>query len=171
MFSRPCWTSTVSLCGPLTCVVCRTIKLWDLEKFTIIGSLEGDTSPVRWVSTERGRLDSVLLESHLWPLTCGFRCVLFSPDGSCLYSGATDSLRVFGWEPNRCFDVVPVGWGKVSDLAVCNQQLVRRSSITDLCTNSHLFFSTITSFCGDAEVETETSKHKSAVYLFKTAAV
>ncbi|XP_029001074.1 katanin p80 WD40 repeat-containing subunit B1 [Betta splendens] len=76
----------------------RTIKLWDLEKFTLIGSLEGDTTPVR--------------------------CTLFSPDGSCLYSGATDSLRVFGWEPDRCFDVVPVGWGKVSDLAVCNQQLI-----------------------------------------------
>lgn len=76
----------------------RTVKLWDLEKFTMIGSLEGDTSPVR--------------------------CVFFSSDGSCLYSGATDSLRVFGWEPNRCFDVVPVGWGKVSDLAVCNHQLI-----------------------------------------------
>ncbi|XP_022605847.1 katanin p80 WD40 repeat-containing subunit B1 [Seriola dumerili] len=76
----------------------RTIKLWDLEKFTMIGSLEGDTTPVR--------------------------CIFFSPDGSCVYSGATDSLRVFGWEPDRCFDVVPVGWGKVSDLAVCNQQLI-----------------------------------------------
>lgn len=54
----------------------------------------------------------------------GFRSVFFSSDGSCLYSGATDSLRIFGWEPDRCFDVVPVGWGKVSDLAVCNQQLV-----------------------------------------------
>ncbi|XP_021168564.2 katanin p80 WD40 repeat-containing subunit B1 [Fundulus heteroclitus] len=76
----------------------RSIKLWDLEKFTMVGSLEGDTSAVR--------------------------CLLFSPDGSCLYSGGSDSLRVFGWEPDRCFDVVPVGWGKVSDLAVCNQQLI-----------------------------------------------
>uniref|UniRef100_A0A671UQM2 Katanin p80 WD40 repeat-containing subunit B1 n=1 Tax=Sparus aurata TaxID=8175 RepID=A0A671UQM2_SPAAU len=76
----------------------RTVKLWDLEKFTMIGSMEGNTSPVR--------------------------CICFSQDGSCLYSGATDSLRVFGWEPDRCFDVVPVGWGKVSDLAVCNQQLI-----------------------------------------------
>ncbi|KAG7239570.1 hypothetical protein INR49_028721 [Caranx melampygus] len=56
----------------------RSIKLWDLEKFTMIGSLEGDTTPV-------------------------------SSDGGCLYSGATDSLRVFGWEPDRCFDVVPIG--------------------------------------------------------------
>ncbi|XP_047436955.1 katanin p80 WD40 repeat-containing subunit B1 [Mugil cephalus] len=76
----------------------RSIKLWDLEKFTMIGSLEGDTTPVR--------------------------CVLFSPDGSCLFSGASDSLRVFGWEPDRCFDLVPVGWGKVSDLAICSQQLI-----------------------------------------------
>ncbi|KAM7405602.1 hypothetical protein PAMP_000037 [Pampus punctatissimus] len=76
----------------------RSTKLWDLEKFSMIGSLEGDTSPVR--------------------------CIFFSPDGSCLFSGATDSLRVYGWEPDRCFDMVPVGWGKVSDLAVCNQQLI-----------------------------------------------
>ncbi|XP_028258024.1 katanin p80 WD40 repeat-containing subunit B1-like [Parambassis ranga] len=76
----------------------RTIKLWDLEKFTMISSLEGDTTPVR--------------------------STLFSLDGSCLYSGATDSLRVFGWEPDRCFDAVPVGWGRVSDLALCGQQLI-----------------------------------------------
>lgn len=59
---------------------------------------------------------------------CVFRCVCFSPDGDCLYSGATDCLRVFGWEPDRCFDVVTAGWGKVSDLAICNQQLVRSSA-------------------------------------------
>lgn len=76
----------------------RTIKLWDLEKFTMVDSLEGDTSAVR--------------------------CVCFSADGSCLYSGSSDSLRVFGWEPDRCFDVVSVGWGKVADLSICNQQLI-----------------------------------------------
>ncbi|XP_068594774.1 katanin p80 WD40 repeat-containing subunit B1 isoform X2 [Brachionichthys hirsutus] len=76
----------------------RTIKLWDLEKFTMVGSMEGNTAPIR--------------------------CICFSPDGDCLYSGAADSLRVFGWEPDRCFDAVPVSWGKVSDLAICNQQLI-----------------------------------------------
>uniref|UniRef100_A0A1A8DL83 Katanin p80 WD40 repeat-containing subunit B1 n=1 Tax=Nothobranchius kadleci TaxID=1051664 RepID=A0A1A8DL83_NOTKA len=76
----------------------RSIKLWDLEKFSLIGSLDGDKSAVR--------------------------CLLFSPDGSCLYSGSSDFLRVLGWEPDRCFDSVLVGWGKVSDLAVCNQQLI-----------------------------------------------
>ncbi|XP_034016205.1 katanin p80 WD40 repeat-containing subunit B1 [Thalassophryne amazonica] len=76
----------------------RTVKIWDLEKFEMISSLEGSTGPV-------------------W-------CMLFSPDGDCLYSGALDSLRVYGWEPDRCFDVVSVGWGKVSDLALCNHQLI-----------------------------------------------
>lgn len=52
------------------------------------------------------------------------RSVLFNPDGCCLYSGCQDSLRVYGWEPERCFDVVLVSWGKVADLAVCNDQLI-----------------------------------------------
>ncbi|KAJ8417887.1 hypothetical protein AAFF_G00227300 [Aldrovandia affinis] len=75
----------------------RTIKLWDLEKFKMIGSSEGQTGPVR--------------------------CICFSPDGCCLYSGSQDTLRVYGWEPDRCFDVVPVGWGRVADLSICNNQL------------------------------------------------
>ncbi|XP_059927132.1 katanin p80 WD40 repeat-containing subunit B1 isoform X2 [Gadus macrocephalus] len=76
----------------------RTIKLWDLEKFKMIGSSDVETGAVR--------------------------CVLFHPDGGCLYSGASDSLRVYGWEPDRCFDVVPVGWGKVADMAICNNKLI-----------------------------------------------
>lgn len=59
--------------------------------------------------------------SLAWP-----RSVLFNPDGCCLYSGCQDSLRVYGWEPERCFDVVLVNWGKVADLAICNDQLVRQ---------------------------------------------
>lgn len=62
-----------------------------------------------------------------WP-----RSVLFNPDGCCLYSGCQDSLRVYGWEPERCFDVVLVSWGKVADLAVCNDQLVREPPTTPL---------------------------------------
>uniref|UniRef100_A0A8C2TJT4 Katanin p80 WD40 repeat-containing subunit B1 n=1 Tax=Coturnix japonica TaxID=93934 RepID=A0A8C2TJT4_COTJA len=51
-------------------------------------------------------------------------CVLFNPDGCCLYGGFQDSLRVYGWEPERCFDVVLVNWGKVADLCICNNQLI-----------------------------------------------
>nr|XP_025867608.1 katanin p80 WD40 repeat-containing subunit B1 isoform X1 [Vulpes vulpes]XP_025867609.1 katanin p80 WD40 repeat-containing subunit B1 isoform X1 [Vulpes vulpes] len=76
----------------------RTIRFWDLEKFQVVSCIEGEPGPVR--------------------------SVLFNPDGCCLYSGCQDSLRVYGWEPERCFDVVLVSWGKVADLAVCNDQLI-----------------------------------------------
>nr|XP_055065890.1 katanin p80 WD40 repeat-containing subunit B1-like [Misgurnus anguillicaudatus]XP_055065893.1 katanin p80 WD40 repeat-containing subunit B1-like [Misgurnus anguillicaudatus]XP_055065900.1 katanin p80 WD40 repeat-containing subunit B1-like [Misgurnus anguillicaudatus]XP_055065910.1 katanin p80 WD40 repeat-containing subunit B1-like [Misgurnus anguillicaudatus]XP_055065919.1 katanin p80 WD40 repeat-containing subunit B1-like [Misgurnus anguillicaudatus] len=76
----------------------RSVKLWDLEKFNVIGSSEGETGAVR--------------------------SILFNPDGSCLYSGSENTLRVYGWEPDRCFDVVHVGWGKVADLAISNNQMI-----------------------------------------------
>lgn len=89
----------------------------------MVGSMEGNTSPVRSVLRLHKAAGCYGVTSD--PCMCVFRCICFSPDGGCLFSGATDSLRVFGWEPDRCFDVVPVGWGKVSDLAICSQQLVR----------------------------------------------
>ncbi|XP_028665540.1 katanin p80 WD40 repeat-containing subunit B1 [Erpetoichthys calabaricus] len=76
----------------------RTVKFWDLEKFQMIGSTEVETGPIK--------------------------CIAFNPDGCCLYSGSQDSLRVYGWEPDRCFDVVSVTWGKVADLAICSNQLI-----------------------------------------------
>lgn len=63
-----------------------------------------------------------LLILRLFPLP--LRTILFSNDGGCLLSGGRDALRVYGWEPERCFDTVPVPWGRVSDLAICNNQLV-----------------------------------------------
>ncbi|NXT76111.1 KTNB1 protein, partial [Zapornia atra] len=76
----------------------RTVRFWDLEKFQVVSCIEEEVTPVR--------------------------CVLFNPDGCCLYSGFQDSLRVYGWEPERCFDVVVVNWGKVADLSICNSQLI-----------------------------------------------
>uniref|UniRef100_A0A8C3Y696 Katanin p80 WD40 repeat-containing subunit B1 n=1 Tax=Catharus ustulatus TaxID=91951 RepID=A0A8C3Y696_CATUS len=76
----------------------RTVRFWDLEKFQVVSCIEEEATPVR--------------------------CVLFSPDGCCLYSGFQDSLRVYGWEPERCFDVVVVNWGKVADLSISNNQLI-----------------------------------------------
>uniref|UniRef100_A0A8V0ZRB6 Katanin p80 WD40 repeat-containing subunit B1 n=1 Tax=Gallus gallus TaxID=9031 RepID=A0A8V0ZRB6_CHICK len=76
----------------------RTIRFWDLEKFHVVSCIEEEATPVR--------------------------CILFNPDGCCLYGGFQDSLRVYGWEPERCFDVVVVNWGKVADLSVCHNQLI-----------------------------------------------
>lgn len=36
---------------------------------------------------------------------------------------------MYGWEPERCFDVVLVNWGKVADLSICNNQLVSHCSL------------------------------------------
>ncbi|NXX99481.1 KTNB1 protein, partial [Centropus bengalensis] len=76
----------------------RTVRFWDLEKFQVVSCIEEEATPVR--------------------------CVLFNPDGCCLYSGFQGSLRVYGWEPERCLDVVFVNWGKVADLSICNNQLI-----------------------------------------------
>ncbi|XP_056381330.1 katanin p80 WD40 repeat-containing subunit B1 [Hyla sarda] len=80
----------------------RTVRFWDLEKFQSVGCMEGEATP--------------------------FRSILFSSDGGCLFCGGRDALRIYGWEPERCFDTVPVAWGKVSDLSICNNQLIGVSS-------------------------------------------
>lgn len=127
----------------------RTIRFWDLEKFQVVSCIEGEPGPVRYAghwavgSPSRGMrwmrvgFPSQLLlppvpgspqpPRFLGPMALSHlpRSILFNPDGCCLYSGCQDSLRVYGWEPERCFDVVLVNWGKVADLAICNNQLVR----------------------------------------------
>ncbi|XP_077569383.1 katanin p80 WD40 repeat-containing subunit B1 isoform X2 [Stigmatopora nigra] len=78
----------------------RWLRFWDLEKFCQVGALQ-DTSAVR--------------------------CVAFSADGGCLFSGHADVLRVCAWEPQRWLDAVTVGWGRVADLAFCDRQLMAAS--------------------------------------------
>lgn len=131
--------------------LCRTIRFWDLEKFQVVSCIEGEPGPVRYAGGCAGAgppprqwegrgwafpipasapsCPGLPQPAHIswdpWPTLAWPRSVLFNPDGCCLYSGCQDSLRVYGWEPERCFDVVLVNWGKVADLAICNDQLVR----------------------------------------------
>ena len=65
------------------------------------------------------------------------RCIFFHSEGLCLYSGMQDSLKVFGWEPARSYDTVAMGWGKVADISIAQNQLVRHTvkqscSFTDI---------------------------------------
>lgn len=53
----------------------------------------------------------------------------FHPDGSCLYSGIKDFLKVYGWEPTQCFDSVPITWGDVADMSIAKNQLVGATSL------------------------------------------
>ena len=55
------------------------------------------------------------------------RCILFHPDGMCLYSGSKDMIKVYHWEPLELYDTVPVPWGEVCDMSISNTQLVRPS--------------------------------------------
>ena len=42
----------------------------------------------------------------------------------CLFSAAQDGLRIYGWEPCRILDCVPLPWGRIQDMAVTSSQLV-----------------------------------------------
>ncbi|XP_036201175.1 katanin p80 WD40 repeat-containing subunit B1 isoform X3 [Myotis myotis] len=94
----------------------HTVKLWDLTAGKMMSEFPGHTGPVNVVEFHPNE--------YLLASGSSDRSILFNPDGCCLYSGCQDSLRVYGWEPERCFDVVLVNWGKVADLAICNNQLI-----------------------------------------------
>ncbi|XP_022238282.1 katanin p80 WD40 repeat-containing subunit B1-like [Limulus polyphemus] len=76
----------------------KSIRFWDLENFQHVSSTEGDCGPIR--------------------------CIYFSPDGECVFGGAQDVLKVYGWEPSRTFDTVVMGWGKVADISTSQNELI-----------------------------------------------
>ena len=39
-------------------------------------------------------------------------------------------LRVYGWEPTRCFDTLATAWGRVADIAIAQSQLVSNCNST-----------------------------------------
>jgi katanin p80 WD40 repeat-containing subunit B1 len=85
----------------------RTVNFWDLESFQLICSTERETAPVK--------------------------CIYFHPEGEALFSSTGDSLRVHGWEPCKTYDTLPMGWGKVKDIATASQQLIGAA-----CQQSHV---------------------------------
>lgn len=60
----------------------------------------------------------------------GVRCIYFHPEGECLFSGTLDTLKVIGWEPVKTVDTLPIGWGRVDDIAIASQQLIGASHYT-----------------------------------------
>jgi katanin p80 WD40 repeat-containing subunit B1 len=56
-----------------------------------------------------------------------YRCIYFSQGGECLYAASQDVLKVYGWEPARTYDTIPMGWGKIRDIATAQNQLVGAS--------------------------------------------
>ena len=56
------------------------------------------------------------------------RCIQFDSEGTCVYTGVKDFLKVYGWEPCVCYDSVPIAWGEVADMGVAANQLVSSPS-------------------------------------------
>ncbi|KAF3832076.1 hypothetical protein F7725_025741 [Dissostichus mawsoni] len=88
-----------------------TIKLWDLTQGKTITEFKSHTAAVNIVQFHPNE--------YLLASGSSDRCVFFSADGSCLYSGATDTLRCSAGSRTAAST-----WCRVSDLAVCNQQLI-----------------------------------------------
>lgn len=76
----------------------RTVKFWDLESLQLVSSTEGDSGVVR--------------------------CIYFNPDGACLFTGADDLLKVYSWEPTKTYDTLVMGWSKLADISVSQNQLI-----------------------------------------------
>uniref|UniRef100_A0ABD2WVF6 Katanin p80 WD40 repeat-containing subunit B1 n=1 Tax=Trichogramma kaykai TaxID=54128 RepID=A0ABD2WVF6_9HYME len=98
--------------GPATCVefhphefllasggADRVVHFWDLESFQLVSSTDqANSAPIR--------------------------SIFFSHGGECLFAGCQDVMKVYGWEPARTFDTIPVGWGKIQDIAIAQNQLI-----------------------------------------------
>lgn len=84
-----------------------TIKFWDLETFTQVSTTVNEAGPIRKI--------------------------LYHPDGRAIFSASRDVLKVYGWEPARTLDTVVMGWGKVNDIAISDNQLIAGSySLTNV---------------------------------------
>ncbi|XP_074646199.1 katanin p80 WD40 repeat-containing subunit B1-like [Tubulanus polymorphus] len=86
----------------------RSVKFWDLERFSMVSTSDGESNVIKTIQ--------------------------FHPDGTCLYAGSHDVLKVYGWEPTRCFDSIAMGWGKVADIAIAHS--VKQSQLIGATFNS-----------------------------------
>ena len=83
----------------------RTLRLWDLERF----------EQVCCTPPESGQI----------------RKVVFSEDGGALLSGAEESLKVWGWEPVRCFEQGDVRWSRLADMSIAPGQKLLAGSVRE----------------------------------------
>lgn len=79
----------------------RSVNFWDLENFQLVSTTAQDVGAIR--------------------------CIYFSQGGECLYAGSRDVLKVYDWEPARTYDTIPMGWGKIQDIATAQNQLIGAS--------------------------------------------
>ncbi|CAI7836025.1 unnamed protein product, partial [Closterium sp. NIES-54] len=112
-----------------SCSSDRTCKFWDLETFELVGSTGTEAS--------------------------GMRSLAFTPDGQALLAPSADSLKVWGWEPVRCFDTVSVGWSKVADVSIHGGRLYGASFSHTCVSLWHVDLMQVAPFGSSASESTE----------------
>ena len=65
----------------------------------------------------------MIMYYNILPFFC--RTITFHSEGHCIFSGSHDSLKVHSWEPNQVKDTLLMGWGKIKDISIASNQLVR----------------------------------------------
>ncbi|KAB7499121.1 Katanin p80 WD40 repeat-containing subunit B1 [Armadillidium nasatum] len=98
------------------------VKLWDLRAGKMLTEFSSHTGPVSDVEFHPHEF---LLASashdrtvNIWDLE------KFSLVSTTNADTATEVLKVYGWEPSRTYDTVAMGWGKVQDIAIAQNQLI-----------------------------------------------
>ncbi|CAI5989162.1 unnamed protein product [Closterium sp. NIES-64] len=104
----------------------RTVRWWDLESFNCV-----DCTPAG---------------------AGGTAALAFAPQGDALFAPCVDHLKVWGWEPIRCFDTVHVGWPKVADVSVNDTSLVAVSASVTVVTLWTVDLERVLPFCKDPEL-------------------
>ncbi|CAI5525516.1 unnamed protein product, partial [Closterium sp. Naga37s-1] len=122
-----------------SCSSDRTCKFWDLETFELVGSTGTEAS--------------------------GMRSLAFTPDGQALLAPSADSLKVWGWEPVRCFDTVSVGWSKVADVSIHDGRLYGASFSHTCVSLWHVDLMQVAPFGSSASESTEEERSLSGTTM------
>jgi hypothetical protein len=81
----------------------RTVRLWDMESFELIGSSAPESTPLRALS--------------------------FTKDGRSLCTASADVFRVHGWDPVSVQGSAVVGWDKVTEIRLMEDNVALCGSI------------------------------------------
>jgi hypothetical protein len=81
----------------------RTVRMWDMENFSSIGQSPTEATPIRAIS--------------------------FTRDGTALCTASADTLRVLGWDPVQSKGSTPVGWDRISEIRVTDDNIALCGSV------------------------------------------
>eukprot|EP00898_Chlorokybus_atmophyticus_P002757 jgi/Chlat1/3482/Chrsp23S08820 len=117
-----------------------TVKLWDLTAGKLMHNFKDNDGPITSLDFHpqefllaTGSSDKTCkfwdLETFervatAGPEATGIRAVLFTPDGKTLLGASQESVKVWSWEPLRCYDSMEASWGKLADISLYDGKLL-----------------------------------------------